>query len=85
MSTKPHIIIMIVISMALFVAMGMVGVFLLILWKCDPGLIAIMAGFTGTALGQLGGMLNNTRTAGGPPESVTVANAPSNPVPTESV
>jgi hypothetical protein len=82
MSTNPKIIFIVVLSMALFCVLGMVGCFLLIVWKLDPGLIAIMAGFTGTAMGQLGGMLNNTRTQASEPTQTQIVNTPANPVPT---
>lgn len=89
MTTNPKIVFIVVIAMALFCAGGMIGVFVLILHKADAALIAILSGFTGTAMGQLGSVLNNTRTT--PPEPtptpvatpVEVINTPEKPVQTQ--
>lgn len=84
MSTRPHIIAIVVLTLALTVFLGMAGVFFLIREKSDPALIAVMAGFVGTALGGVLSLLNNTRTPGADDATpVTVTNPPSQPIPTE--
>ncbi len=88
MSTHPRIIFIIVCAMAAYVPLGMLAVFLLILWKADPALIAVMAGFVGTALGGLMSMLNNTRTQGADPAApikTEIVNPTSDPVNTKPV
>lgn len=85
MSTQIGIIRIVVLTLALTVFFGMGGVFVLIRERADPALIAVMAGFVGTALGGVLSLLNNTRTAG-PVETstpVTVTNTPLEPIPTE--
>lgn len=84
MSTRPHIILIVVVTLALTVFLGMVAVFILIREKSDPALIAVMAGFVGTALGGVLSLLNNTRTPGaGEVTPVEVTNRRTEPIPTE--
>ena len=61
-STPQSVILLILIALIITLWGGVASVVLLILYKADPALIAIVSGFAGTALGNLGGMLNNTRT-----------------------
>ena len=65
-STPQSVIILILVALILTLWGGVAAVVYLITQKADPALIAIVSGFAGTALGQLGGMLNNTRTANQP-------------------
>lgn len=51
----------------------------------DAGLLAVIAGPTGTALGALGAVLVSTRTTDGPPAEVKVVNDDRDAVPTEDV
>lgn len=85
MSTQIGIIRIVVLTLALTVFCGMAGVFVLIRERADPALIAVMAGFLGTALGGVLSLLNNTRTPGSVEGStpVEVTNPPSKPIPTE--
>lgn len=50
----------------------------------DAGLLAVVAGPTGTALGALGTLLASTRTVDSPPQEVLVTNEPTSPVPVEA-
>ena len=76
-STPQSVIILILVALIITLWGGVASVVVLILHKADPALIAIVSGFAGTALGQLGGMLNNTRTA--PPIQPTLLAPPQNP------
>jgi uncharacterized membrane protein len=81
MSTKPHIILVVMLALTGAMFLGITFTFQLIREKADPGLIAVMAGFAGTALGAIAGTLNNTRTPGGGESTpVSVTNTPANPV-----
>jgi hypothetical protein len=82
-STPKHIVAVITYALVFIVLSGMLGVYLLIVGKSDPALIAVLSGHTGTALGGLMSMLNNTR-SGSPDEPVPtrVVNPPSDPVET---
>lgn len=70
-ATPPSIIQLIVRSMAFYTGLGMILTFTLIIMRCDAALIAIMSGFTGMALGQLGSILNNTRSQPTPQDGTT--------------
>lgn len=88
MSTKPNVICIVVLTLSLTVFLGMAGVFFLILSKCDPALIAVLAAFPTTALGGVTAILNNTRTPGGNGDATEVipaqiVNTSANPVPTQ--
>lgn len=77
-ATEPRVILVVVVALFAIVVLGFVGTFWLILQKCEGSLIAVFSGLTGTALGMLGSLLNNTRTT--PPVPDT-ADIPALPVP----
>ena len=70
-STPQSVIILILVALIITLWGGVTAVVYLIVIKAEPALIAIVSGFAGTALGQLGGMLNNTRTSPGSPATTT--------------
>lgn len=82
MSTNPKIIFIVVISLSAIVFAGLAMTFLLIQAKADAALVAIISGHTGTALGGLMSILNNTRTQPDSPVSTVIKNPPDDPVPT---
>lgn len=61
--TSLSVITVIVVAVALAMFTGLTSTVYLIIKHCDASLIAIVSGFTGTALGSLTSMLNNTKTA----------------------
>ncbi len=69
--THPSIIRMVILSLSGAMFIGILSTVYLITIKADAALVAVVAGFTGTALGQIGSVLNNTRSAP-PTESQTV-------------
>jgi len=70
-STPQSVIILILIALIVTLWGGVFAVVYLIIIKAEAALVAIVAGFAGTALGQLGGMLNNTRTSRNDPLPMT--------------
>jgi len=62
MGPQTHITVIISIIVALTITLwvSVAGVIYLVVIKSDPALVAIVAGFAGTSLGVLGGMLNST-------------------------
>ena len=80
MSTKPYVIIIVLVSLSLAMFGAGFATFLLIREHADPGLIAVMSGFAGTALGTLASTLNNTRTSGGEAVPVVPVNTAANPL-----
>lgn len=74
MNTRPAVILIVVVSLAVIVAGGMLGTFLLIEGQADPSNIALFSSLTGTALGGLMSLLVNTR-------SQTPPNETGNPTP----
>ena len=76
-STPQSVILLILIALIITLWGGVASVVLLILHQADPALIAIVSGFAGTALGNLGSMLNNTRT--GQPSPTNQPNNPPTP------
>lgn len=60
--TQHSIIGMVIVSIALAMFVGLFGTIYLIVIKSDPALIAVVSGLTGTALGSITSVLNNTQT-----------------------
>jgi hypothetical protein len=60
--TQPHVVLVVIYSLAILSALGFLGTFLLVREKVDGASIAVFSGLTGTVLGGLMSALNNTRT-----------------------
>ena len=61
--TQPHVVLVVIYSLAILSALGFLGTFLLVREKMDGASIAVFSGLTGTVLGGLMSALNNTRTS----------------------
>lgn len=64
--TQPHVVLVVIYSLALLSLLGLVGTFVLVREKIDGASIAVFSGLTGTVVGGLMSALNNTRTAAVP-------------------
>lgn len=65
--TNQKVIYLVVGSQVVFAVVGLVFTFLLCLWKVEGSMIAVVSGLTGTSLGNLAGVLSNTKTKQEPP------------------
>lgn len=61
-ATEPRVVLVVVLLLGVIVMGGFAGTFWLIHEKAEGSLIAVFSGLTGTALGMVGSILNNTRT-----------------------
>lgn len=64
--TQPHVVLVVIYSLAILSLLGLVGTFVLVREKIDGASIAVFSGLTGTVVGGLMSALNNTRTAAVP-------------------
>lgn len=89
MKPRGAVVYIVVSTLSATVLAGMYSVHVLIIAKADAALIAIMSGFTGTALGLLGSILSRTGSTPDHPAPVPIATAdgqaisPTNPLPTD--
>jgi hypothetical protein len=82
MVTNPKVIFIIVCTLAGMAVLSLGLTFILIWYKADPVMIAIVAGqFGQTSLTALITLLTNTRTQAGPPQTVTIQAPAAAPVP----
>lgn len=84
MIPNPKVVFIVVLSLAGSLFCGMLATYLLILARVDAALIAIMSGFTGTALGGLLSILNRTGGTSEQPLEVKQVNTPQDPAETHN-
>ncbi len=79
--TSDRVILAVVLILGAFALGGLAGT----VWLCsvgaEVGLVAVVSGLTGTAVGLVGSMLNSTRSVGELPTPVTITEQ-IEPVPT---
>lgn len=80
MVTNPRIIFIIVVGLLIYGYSGLLATVFLIIREADPALIGLIATTSGTALGNVSGMLNNTRTQAAPAPLEGTGNGKPQPV-----